>query len=316
MYNFSHCSHTRDAYGHALVELGEEMPNLVVLDSDLSGSTKTAKFAKKFPDRFLDIGIAEQNLIDIAAGLSLSGKIPFVSTFAIFGCGRAWEQIRNTLALDNLTVNLVMTHAGLSLGGDGATHQSLEDIAIMRVIPNMQVIVPADSVETREVIRYAAKTKGPKYIRISRRRTMDIFQKGEYHFNPAQYPVIEDGSDVTIFSNGCMLRESLKATQELKKQGISAKVINLHSIKPLAKEIIISEAKKAGAIVTVEEHNVIGGIGSAVAEVLSQNNPVPMKIIGVNDRFGGSGHVEELYRELDLTPEHICRAVHEVMKMR
>ena len=316
MYNFSHCSHTREAYGNALVEFGEQMPNLVVLDSDLSGSTKTAKFAKKFPERFLDIGIAEQNLIDIAAGLSLSGKIPFVSTFSIFGSGRAWEQIRNTLALDNLTVNLVMTHAGLSLGGDGATHQGLEDIAIMRVIPNMQVIVPADSVETREVIRYAAETKGPKYIRLSRRRTLDIFQKGEYNFNPAQYPVIEDGSDVTIFSNGCMIRESLKACQTLEKQGISAKLINLHTVKPLAKEIVISEAEKTGAIVTVEEHNVIGGLGSAVAEVLSQNRPAPMRIIGVNDRFGGSGHVDELYQEMDLTPEHINRAVHEVMKMR
>lgn len=316
MYNFLHCSHSREAYGNALVELGEHMPDLVVLDSDLSGSTKTAKFAKKFPERFLDIGIAEQNLIDIAAGLSLSGKIPFVSTFAIFGCGRAWEQIRNTLALDNLTVNMVMTHAGLSLGGDGATHQSLEDIAIMRVIPNMQVIVPADSVETREVIRYAAETQGPKYIRLSRRRTLDIFQEGDYHFDPQNYPVIEDGSDVTIFSNGCMIRESLKACQTLKKQGISAKVINLHTIKPLSKEIIISEAENTGAIVTVEEHNVIGGLGSAVAEVLSQNRPVPMRIIGVNDRFGGSGHVEELYRELDLTPEHIIRAVHEVIKMR
>jgi transketolase len=316
MYNFSRCSHTREAYGNVLVELGEQIPNLVVLDSDLSGSTKTAKFAKKFPERFLDIGIAEQNLVDIAAGLSLSGKIPFVSTFAIFGCGRAWEQIRNTLALDNLTVNLVMTHAGLSLGGDGATHQSLEDIAIMRVIPNMQIIVPADSVETKEVIRYAVETKGPKYIRLSRRRTMDIFQEGDYHFRPSQYPVIEDGSDVTIFSNGCMIRESLKACKSLKKQGISVKVINLHTIKPLAKEIIISEAENTGAIVTVEEHNVIGGIGSAVAEVLSQNHPVPMRIIGVNDRFGGSGHVDELYRELDLTPEHINRAVHEVLNMR
>jgi transketolase len=316
MYNFSHCSHTRDAYGDALVELGEHMPNLVVLDSDLSGSTKTAKFAKKFPDRFLDIGIAEQNLIDIAAGLSLSGKVPFVSTFAIFGCGRAWEQIRNTLALDNLTVNLVMTHAGLSLGGDGATHQSLEDIAIMRVIPNMQVIVPADSVETREVIRYAAENRGPKYIRLSRRRTLDIFREGDYQYDPKNYPVIEDGSDVTIFSNGCMIRESLKACQTLKKEGISAKVINLHTVKPLTKEIIISEAENTGAIVTVEEHNVIGGLGSAVAEVLSQNRPVPMRIIGVNDRFGGSGHVDELYREFDLTPEHIRRAVHEVIKMR
>ncbi|MFA6362442.1 transketolase family protein [Methanoregula sp.] len=316
MYNFSKCSHTRDAYGNALVALGEKEPRLVVLDSDLSGSTKTDKFAKKFPERFIDIGIAEQNLIDIAAGLSLSGKIPFVSTFAIFGCGRAWEQIRNTLALDNLTVNLVMTHAGLSLGGDGATHQSLEDIAIMRVIPNMQVIVPADSVETEEVIRYAAENKGPKYIRLSRQSTLDVFRRGEYQFDPSQYPVIEEGSDVTIFTNGCMIRESLKACYALKKEGISIKVINLHTIKPISKKIVIDEAKKSGGIVTVEEHNVIGGLGSAVAEILSQYRPVPMRIIGVNDRFGGSGKVEELYRELDLTPEHIIKAVHEVMKLR
>ena len=316
MYDFSRCSHTRDAYGRALVEQGEKNRSVVVLDSDLSGSTKTAMFAKRFPERFFDIGIAEQNLIDVAAGLSLCGKIPFVSTFAIFGCGRAWEQIRNTLALDNLTVNLVMTHAGLSLGGDGATHQSLEDIAIMRVIPNMQVIVPADSVETEEVIRYAAETKGPKYIRLSRRRTLDVFERGAYRFDPKHYPVIEEGTDVTILTNGCMIRESLAAFSILKEQGISARVINVHSVKPLAKEQIIREAGKTGAIITVEEHNVIGGLGSAVAEVLSQHRPVPMRIIGVNDRFGGSGQVDELYRELDLTPDHIVKAVHEVMKQR
>jgi transketolase len=296
--------------------MGEKYHNIVVLDSDLSRSTKTIKFAKKFSERFIDIGIAEQNLIDIAAGLSLSGKIPFVSSFAIFGCGRAWEQIRNTVALDNLTVNLVMTHAGLSVGGDGATHQSLEDIAIMRVIPNMQVIVPADSVETEEVIKYAAETKGPKYIRLSRRRTLDIFRKGEYRFDLSQYPVIEDGSDVTIFTNGCMIRESLKACYTLKEQGISTKVINLHTIKPMAKKVVADEAKKTGGIVTVEEHSVIGGLGSAVAEILSQQRPVPMRIIGVNDRFGGSGRVDELYRELDLTPGHIVKAVYEVMKLR
>lgn len=316
MYNFSQCSHTRDAYGNALAALGEKNPKIVVLDSDLSGSTKTIKFARKFPERFFDMGIAEQNLIDVAAGLSLSGKVPFVSTFAIFGCGRAWEQIRNTLALDNLSVNLVMTHAGLSLGGDGATHQSLEDIAIMRVIPNIQVIIPADSVETEEVIRYAAETKGPKYIRLSRRRTIDVFKKGEYKYNPSHYPVLEDGSDITIFTNGCMIRESLKACYSLRNQGISAKIINLHTIKPLAKNVIIEEAKKAGGIVTVEEHHVIGGLGSALAEVLAQNYPVPMRMVGVNDRFGGSGQSDELYRELHLTEDHIIKAVHEVMKLR
>jgi transketolase len=316
MYDFSKCSHSRDAYGDALCELGKKYRNIVVLDSDLSGSTKTIKFRKIFPDRFFDIGIAEQNLINIAAGLSLSGKIPFVSSFAIFGCGRAWEQIRNTLALDNLTVNLVMTHAGLSLGGDGATHQSLEDIAIMRVIPNMQVIVPADSVETKEVIRYAAETKGPKYIRLSRRRTLDIFQKNDYEFDPRSYPVLEEGSDVTIFTNGCMIRESLKACYELKKQQISAKIINLHTIKPISIKSIIDEAKKTGGIVTVEEHSILGGLGSAVAEVLSQHSMVPMRIIGVNDRFGGSGQVDELYTKLGLTTEHIVKAVSEIMRTR
>jgi transketolase len=316
MYDFSKCSHSRDAYGNTLVSLGENDPRIVVLDSDLSGSTKTAKFAARFPERFIDMGIAEQNLIDVAAGLSLSGKIPFVSTFAIFGCGRAWEQIRNTLAFDNLTVNLVMTHAGLSLGGDGASHQSLEDIAIMRVIPNMQVIAPADSAETAEVIRYAAATKGPKYIRLSRRRTLDIFEPGEYRFDPGQYPVVEDGSDVTLFTNGCMIRECLRAARILKEEGISARVINVHSIKPLATKAIIDEAARTGGVVTVEEHNVIGGLGSAVAEVLIQHRPVPMRIVGVGDRFGGSGQVDDLYRELGLTPENIVRSVHEVMKLR
>lgn len=316
MYDFSKCTHSRDAYGNMLVELGKKHQNIVVLDSDLSGSTKTIHFAKQLPERFFDIGIAEQNMIDIAAGLSLSGKIPFVSTFAIFGCGRGWEQIRNTLAFDNLNVNLVFTHAGLSLGGDGASHQSLEDIALMRVIPNMQVIVPADSVETQEVIRYAAETEGPKYIRLSRRPTLDVFEKDSYRFDPCNYPVLEEGSDVTIFTNGCMIQESLKAWYELKKQQISAKIINLHTIKPLAEKVIIDEAKKTGCIVTVEEHNVIGGMGSAVAEVLSQHHPVPMKIVGVQDRFGGSGQVEELYQYLGLTPEKIVASVHEVMKMR
>jgi len=316
MYDFSRCSHTRDAYGNALVEAGRNHKEVVVLDSDLSGSTKTAKFAKEYPDRFFDIGIAEQNLIDIAAGLSLCGKIPFVSTFAIFGCGRGWEQIRNTLALDRLNVNLVMTHAGLSLGGDGATHQGLEDIAIMRVIPNLQVIVPADSVETAEVIRYAAETKGPKYIRLSRRRTLDVFEKGAYRYDPKNYPVLEDGSDATIFTNGCMIRESLKACYDLKGQGISAKVIDLHTIKPLARDVVLKEAKETGAIVTVEEHNVMGGLGSAVAEMLVQARPVPMQIVGVNDRFGGSGSSDDLFRELCLTPERIAQAVVQATSMR
>jgi transketolase len=314
--DFSKCSHGRDAYGEALVEVGEGNPDVVVLDSDLSNSTKTGHFARRFPGRFFDLGIAEQNLIDVAAGLALCGKIPFVSTFAIFGSGRAWEQIRNTVALDNLHVNLVMTHAGLSLGGDGATHQSLEDIALMRVIPNMRVMVPADSAETREMVRFASREPGPKYIRLSRRRTLDIFSEGEYRYDAASYPVLAEGSDVTICTCGCMIRESLLACRELEATGISCRVINIHTVKPLSRECILREARKTGCIISVEEHSVHGGVGSAIAELLAEEYPVPMKMIGVRDQFGGSGRVEELYAHFGLDAGFITRTVQELVRKR
>jgi len=316
MYDLSDCSHCREAYGDVLAELGESNPRIVVLDSDLSGSTKTASFAKKFPDRFFDVGIAEQNLMDVAAGLSLCGKIPFVSTFAIFGTGRGWEQIRNTIAFDNLHVNLVFTHAGLSLGGDGATHQSLEDIALMRVIPGMQVIVPADCVETRSVIRYAADTPGPKYIRISRRRTLNVFSEKEYSFDLMNYPVLEEGTDVALFANGCMIREALKACYALRRESISAKVINAHTVKPLPKDVIVDAARQTGAIVTVEEHSIIGGLGSAIAEVVSEEYPVPVKRVGSKDRFAGSGSTDDLYMKLGINSDAIVHAVRTLVRQR
>lgn len=315
-YDLSICEHNREAYGDTLVELGEENENVVVLDADVSNSTKTDKFAKRFAKRFINVGIAEQNLMDIAAGLALSGKIPFVSTFSIFGCGRAWEQIRNTIALDNLNVNIVLTHAGLSLGGDGATHQMLEDIALMRVIPNMRVIVPADTTETRAVIRFVATHDGPVYVRLSRRRTVVLFDENDYIFNPNDYITLVDGSDVAIFTMGCMIRESLKACYELKKEGISAKVVNMHTMKPVAKKTILEIAKEIGAIVSVEEHNVIGGLGSAIAEVLIENYSIPMKIIGVNDTFGCSGNVDELYAKYGLTSKNIVKSVKELLEMK
>lgn len=314
--DLSRCSHSRDAYGAALVEVGEGNPDVVVLDSDLSSSTKTVHFARRFPDRFFDMGIAEQNLIDVAAGLALSGKIPFVSTFAIFGCGRAWEQIRNTVALDNLTVNLVMTHAGLSLGGDGATHQSLEDLALMRVIPNMRVMVPADSTETREMVRFASREPGPKYIRLSRRRTLDLFSEEEYRYDPLSYPVLAEGDDVTICACGCMIREALLACRDLEREGISARVIDVHTVKPLAREAILREARRTGRIVTVEEHSVHGGMGGAVAELLAEGYPVPMRMVGVRDQFGGSGKVEELYACLGLDAGFIARTVQDLVRKR
>ncbi|NYT04805.1 MAG: transketolase family protein [Methanomicrobiales archaeon] len=316
MYDLNVCSHNREAYGRALVELGSTNPDVVVLDADLSTSTKTSIFAERFPERFIDVGIAEQNLLDIAAGLALSGKIPFVSTFSIFGCGRGWEQIRNTIAMDSINVNIVCTHAGLSLGGDGATHQALEDIAIMRAIPNMQVIVPADPVETRAVVQYAAAYQGPVYIRLSRRRSPHLFDAAGYRFDPKSYPVLREGDDVTILSTGNMIRKALKAAECLAEDGISAGVVNVHTIKPLARDAICSIAKKTPAIVTLEEHNVIGGLGSAVAECLVQDCPVPMRIIGVEDRFGCSGRVDELFEKFNLTPAHVAGVVKNLVRER
>ena len=313
IFDLSICKHNREAYGKALIELGEENENIVVLDADLSGSTKTIMFAERFPGRFINVGIAEQNLMCIAAGLARCGKIPFVSTYAMFGCGRAWEQIRNAIALDNLNVNIVLTHGGLSLGADGATHQMFEDIALMRVIPNMRVIIPADAIETRAAIKFVAKEDGPSYIRLSRRASPVIFNE-DYILNPNDYPVLVNGSDVTIFTMGGMIFNTLKACKELIKEGISTKVVHVHTIKPLANEAILKAVRETGIVVTVEDHNTKGGLGSAIAELLIEKYPVKMKMIGINDEFGGSGKVDELYARYGLSVESIVKSIKEFLK--
>ncbi|EHQ36857.1 transketolase family protein [Methanoplanus limicola] len=315
MYDLNNCNNNRDAFGNKLCELGKLNEEIVVLDADLCSSTKTDIFRDKFPDRFINVGIAEQNMLDIAAGMSLCGKIPFVTTFSIFGCGRGWEQIRNTIALDKLNVKMVMTHSGLSLGGDGVTHQSLEDIAIMRAIPNMHVIIPADPAETRSVIEFAVDYNGPVYVRLSRRKSPKIFDD-DYKYNPKEYPILKDGTDISIFTTGNMIRKALIAAKKLENEGISAKVINVHTIKPLNKEQIIDIAKETGHVISLEEHNVIGGLGSAIAEVLIQNYPVPMKILGVNDMYGTSGKVDELFVHFNLTSETVIESANELLKFR
>ncbi|HTY51914.1 MAG TPA: transketolase family protein [Methanomicrobiales archaeon] len=307
-YDLDRCTHTREAYGDALIGEAKRNRDIVVIDGDVSNSTKTDRFAREFPDRFINVGIAEQNMVNIAAGLAHSGKIPFVSTFPVFGCGRAWEQIRNTVALDSLNVKLVMTHAGLSLGGDGATHQGLEDIAIMRVIPNMEVIVPADGAEVKAVIRHTVANRGPVYIRLSRRRSIVLFDD-DYRYDPREYPVIRDGDDVAVFASGCMIREALIAAESLAKAGISARVIDMHTVKPLPRDCVLAHARETGRVVSVEEHNVLGGAGSALAELLAEEYPAPMRLVGVRDRFGRSGQVDALFDLLGISSRYISEAV-------
>jgi transketolase len=316
MYDLTCYQNSREAYGETLVQLGEEDNDIVVLDADLSSSTKTDKFARRFPKRFINVGIAEQNLMGIASGLARSGKIPFVSTFAIFGCGRAWEQIRNNIALDNLNVNIVLTHGGISLEGDGSTHQMIEDIALMQTIPNMRIIVPADPTETRAVIKFAAKYKGPVYIRLPRCDHVVLFDEKNYRYNPDDYYTLIEGSDVAIISYGIMVAESLKACYELKKEGINARVVNACSIKPLPKETILKIAKETGAIVLVEDHHVIGGLGSSIAGLLVENYPIKMKIIGMKDIFGESGSLEEIHSKHGLNSKGIVATVKKLLKAK
>jgi transketolase len=279
---------TRDAYGDALVALGTEKEEVVVLDADLSVSTQTNKFAKKYPERFFNVGCAEQNLIGVAAGLAVAGKTPFVSTYAIFS-NRAWEQIRNTVAHDNLNVKIAVSHAGLTNGPDGASHQSLEDIALMRVIPNMTVIVPSDAVEAEKAVISEACRAGPTYIRLNRVKTPIIFDENNYNFVHGKAVLLNDGADLAIIATGTMVYEALEASKMLKKEDVDTCVLNIHTIKPIDKNIIIKIAKETGAVITVEEHSIYGGLGGAVAEILAETYPVPMKIMGVNDKFGESG---------------------------
>ncbi len=306
---------TRDAYGEALAALGETNKDIVVLDADLSGSTKTAVFGKKFPDRFFNIGIAEQDMVGTAAGLAAAGKIPFVSTFAIFATGRAWEQIRQSVAYSKQNVKIVASHAGITVGEDGASHQSVEDIAVMRVIPNMTVIVPADGIEARKVIEAVVKYKGPVYVRASRGKSPVVLDDS-YNFEIGKGRVLSDGSDVSIIACGIMVPKALEAAGILAKEGLSARVINMSTIKPLDKDLIIKAAGDTGAVVTAEEHSIIGGLGSAVAEVLAENHPVPMKRVGIEDKFGTSGDADKLMELYGLTATNIANAAREVLAKR
>ncbi|WP_425058458.1 Apulose-4-phosphate transketolase subunit B [Sporomusa carbonis] len=298
---------TREAYGLALKDLGGRNKNVVVLDADLSKSTKTNVFAKAFPDRFFNVGIAEQNLMGVAAGLAAAGKIPFVSTFAMFATGRAFEQIRNSICYPKLNVKIAATHAGLTVGEDGASHQSVEDIAIMRALPNMTVIVPADATETRQAIDFAAEHKGPVYIRLGRAAVPNVFGEA-YEFGIGKAVPLIDGTDVTIIACGVMVAPARHAAEHLVAEGISARVLNMASIKPVDTGAIIAAARETGAVVTCEEHTVIGGLGSAVAEVLAEYAPAPLERVGVMDTFGESGTPDALLKKYNLTEEAIVAA--------
>jgi transketolase len=303
---------TRDAYGEMLAQLGEENKDIVVLDADLSGSTKTAIFAKKFPERFFNMGIAEANMVGTAAGLAAAGKIPFVSTFAIFAAGRAWEQIRQSVAYPKANVKIVPTHGGVTVGEDGGSHQSVEDIAIMRAIPNMTVIVPADAADTRGAVAAAAAHKGPVYIRLGRNKVPSVFPD-DFQFVLGKGCELSKGTDMTFITTGIMTAQALQAASLLEKEGISARVVHIATIKPLDQDIILTAAKETGAIVTAEEHSVIGGLGSAVAELLAEHHPTLIKRVGILDRFGTSGKAEELLKYFGLTPEDLVEAAKEVL---
>jgi len=303
---------TRDAYGEALAKLGEENSAVVVLDADLSGSTKTSLFAKKFPERFFNMGIAEANMIGTAAGLAAAGKIPFASTFAIFAVGRAWEQVRQSVAYPKANVKIVATHSGVTVGEDGGSHQSVEDIAIMRAVPNMTVIVPADGIETALAIQAAADFKGPVYVRLGRNKVQTIFDDS-YRFAIGKGAQLRGGTDLTFIGTGLMTAQALLAAEILQAEGVSARVIHIATIKPLDEELILAAARETGAIVTAEEHSIIGGLGGAVAELLSEKCPVKLKRVGIKDRFGLSGKGDELLKYFGLLPENLVDAAKEVL---
>jgi transketolase len=304
---------TRDAYGKTLVELGKVNKDIVVLDADLSVSTKTCLFAKEFPDRFFDMGVAEQDMISTAAGLAACGKIVFASTFAVFGSGRAWDQVRMSLAYTRLNVKIVVTHAGITTGEDGASHQANEDLAIMRVLPNMTVLIPADAIETEKIIKAVCEFHGPAYIRLSRPATPLVHENSNYDLKIGQGIIMREGGVATIFACGLMVAASLEAAEILEKEGLSVRVVNLHTLKPLDKELIIKCAQETGAVVTAEEHSILGGLGGAVAEVLVENFPVPMNRVGLRDVFGESGKPEELLVKYGLTAQDVAAAVRSVL---
>lgn len=306
---------TRDAYGKTLVEVGRAYPNVVVLDADLSKSTKTVDFAREFPERFFEVGVAEQNLLGTAAGLAAAGKIPFASSFAIFATGRAFEQIRNTIAYPRLNVKIAATHAGITVGEDGASHQSIEDVGLMRLLPNLTVVVPADARETEKAVWAAAQMEGPVYLRLGRLAVPLVYEE-DYDFVIGKAVLMRPGNDITFIANGIMVYEALQAAAELAAEGIAARVLNMHTVKPLDVEAILAAAAETGAIVTAEEHNVIGGLGGAVAEVLGENLPVPLKRVGIRDCFGESGSPVELMEKYGLTSLHLVEAAREVLRRK
>ena len=307
---------TRESYGEALAELGDKYENLYVLDADLAAATKTGIFKKKFPERHIDCGIAEANMMGVAAGLATTGKIPFASSFAMFAAGRAFEIVRNSIGYPHLNVKIGATHACISVGEDGATHQCNEDIALMRTIPGMTIINPADDVEARAAVEAAINYNGPVYMRFGRLATPVFNDKQTYKFELGKGVELVSGTDVTIIATGLMVYESMVAAEQLKAEGISARVINIHTIKPIDEEIIIKAAKETGLIVTAEEHSVIGGLGSAVCDVVSANCPVKVVKIGVNDVFGYSGPAVQLLKEFGLCSENVVKTVKQALSSK
>ena len=305
---------TRAAYGEALVELGAERKDIVVLDADLSGSTYTNKFGKAYPDRFFNVGVAEQNLVGLAAGFALSGLTPFASSFAMFLSGRAWEIVRNSVAYPGLNVKLVASHAGITVGEDGASHQCIEDIATMRAIPGMRVFVPADFEETKQIIREVSQLKGPCYVRCGRANVAQLPHKSSYKFQAGKGEVLRDGKDLTIVACGVMVAEAMIAAETLAKKGVDAAVINMASIKPLDTALLKKYAQKTGAILTAEEHNVLGGLGSAVCEALAEVHPVPVLRAGMQDTFGQSGTADALLDHYKLRGKDLAKLAEKLLK--
>lgn len=304
---------TRESYGNALKSLAEEFPKLIVLDADLAAATKTSIFRKAYPDRHIDCGIAEANMMGVAAGLSLSGMIPFVSSFAMFAAGRAFEQVRNSIGYPHLNVKIGATHAGITVGEDGASHQCNEDIALMRTIPGMVVMCPSDDVEAKAAVRAAVEYEGPVYIRFGRAAVPVINDHPDYHFEIGKGTVVREGTDVTIVATGICVDSALGAAEMLQQEGISAEVVNICTIKPLDEQVILNSAKKTGKVVTVEEHSVIGGLGSAVCDCLSAQLPTPVKKLGMQDVFGESGSAAALVKKYGLDAEGVFRSVKEYL---
>ncbi len=303
----------REAYGEALVELGRENRNIVVLDADLSGSTMTKLFAREYPERFFDMGVAEQDMMGTAAGLALAGKTAFASTFAVFATGRAWEQVRQAIAYPQLNVKIVASHGGVSVGEDGASHQMTEDLALMRAMPNMRVIVPADAHETRAIIRLVAEIPGPFYVRTSRMK-FPVIYKPDVSFRLGRGDVLRPGSDVSIIACGYMVHPALQAADALQAKGISARVVNMPTLKPVDEELILACARETKGIVTAEEHSIIGGLGSAVCEVLCESRPALVRRVGVRDQFCSSGRADDLFEEYGLTAGNIVRTVEDMLR--